>query len=155
MTEPLARGYSCESTQRELSNEYQHDRVSMISKNLCILVLRTKVTQFGKSTDRTKSGHLRMVIYWKWSFKYGDLLYVRYAYRSLSLCPLLVISEPLQVGLPGDLLLDGLLRDLPVRLPQLVLQHLLLQVTVLRLLLCILEQVTVCKLERERDRKYH
>ena len=27
MTEMLAYGYSSESTQRELSNEYQHDRV--------------------------------------------------------------------------------------------------------------------------------
>ena len=27
MTETLANGYSSESTQRELSNEYQHDRV--------------------------------------------------------------------------------------------------------------------------------
>ena len=27
MTETLANGYSYESTQRELSNEYQHDRV--------------------------------------------------------------------------------------------------------------------------------
>ena len=27
MTETLAHGYSSESTQRELSNEYQHDRV--------------------------------------------------------------------------------------------------------------------------------
>ena len=28
----LANGYSCESTQQELSNEYQHDRVLMIFK---------------------------------------------------------------------------------------------------------------------------
>ena len=34
--------YSSESTQRELSNEYQHDRVSMTFKNHCILVLWTK-----------------------------------------------------------------------------------------------------------------
>ena len=27
LTETLAHGYSCESTQQELSNEYQHDRV--------------------------------------------------------------------------------------------------------------------------------
>ena len=27
MTETLANGYSYESTQQELSNEYQHDRV--------------------------------------------------------------------------------------------------------------------------------
>ena len=43
MTENLAHGYSSESTQQELSNEYQHDRVWMIYKNLCILVLWTKV----------------------------------------------------------------------------------------------------------------
>ena len=29
MTETLANGYLSESTQRELSNEYQHDRVLM------------------------------------------------------------------------------------------------------------------------------
>ena len=29
-TEPMAHGYSSESTQRELSNEYQHDRVKII-----------------------------------------------------------------------------------------------------------------------------
>ena len=43
MTETLANGYSSESTQRELSNEYQHDRVSMIFKRFHILVLGTKV----------------------------------------------------------------------------------------------------------------
>ena len=30
MTETLACGYSFESTQLELSNEYQHDRVPMV-----------------------------------------------------------------------------------------------------------------------------
>ena len=43
MAETQANGYSSESTQRELSDEYQHDRVPMIFKNLCVLVLRTKV----------------------------------------------------------------------------------------------------------------
>ena len=43
VTETLAHGYSSESTQRELSNEYQHDSVSMIFKNLCVLVLWIKV----------------------------------------------------------------------------------------------------------------
>ena len=42
MTETLANGYSSESTQRDLSNEYQHDRVWMVFKNICVLVLRTK-----------------------------------------------------------------------------------------------------------------
>ena len=43
MTETLAYGYSSESTQLELSNEYQHDRVKMVFKNICVLVLWTKV----------------------------------------------------------------------------------------------------------------
>ena len=43
MTETLAYGYSSESAQRELSNEYQHDRVQMVFRNLCILVLWTNV----------------------------------------------------------------------------------------------------------------
>ena len=44
ITEALAHGYSSESTQRELSNEYQHDRVQIVIKNLCILVLWMRVT---------------------------------------------------------------------------------------------------------------
>ena len=43
MTETLAYGYSSERTQRELSNEYQNDRVWMVFKNLGVLVLWTKV----------------------------------------------------------------------------------------------------------------
>ena len=39
----MANGYSSESTQRELTNEYQHDRVYMIFKNYCTSVLWTKV----------------------------------------------------------------------------------------------------------------
>ena len=42
MTETLTHGYSSESTQRELSNKYQHERVSMVFKNLCVLLLWTK-----------------------------------------------------------------------------------------------------------------
>ena len=40
MTETLAHGYSSESTQRDLSNEYQQDRVLMVfrkSLHLCAL----------------------------------------------------------------------------------------------------------------------
>ena len=33
ITETLTNGYSFESTQRELSNEYQHDRVWMVFKD--------------------------------------------------------------------------------------------------------------------------
>ena len=43
ITETLANGYSSESTQLELSNEYQDDRVSMVFQESCILVLWTKV----------------------------------------------------------------------------------------------------------------
>ena len=43
MTETLPNGYSYESTQRELSNEYPHDRVRIVFKDLCALVLWTKV----------------------------------------------------------------------------------------------------------------
>ena len=42
MTETLANGYSSESTQRVLSNEYQHDRVKMVFKNICVFVLWKK-----------------------------------------------------------------------------------------------------------------
>ena len=43
ITVTLANGYSSESSQRELSNVYQNDRVSMVFKNLCVLMLWTKV----------------------------------------------------------------------------------------------------------------
>ena len=46
MTETLANGYthySSESTKRELSNEYQHDRVWVFFKYICVIVLWTKV----------------------------------------------------------------------------------------------------------------
>ena len=43
MTETMANGYSSESTQREFSNEYQHDRVYMVFNNICVLVLWMKV----------------------------------------------------------------------------------------------------------------
>ena len=43
MAETLANGDSSERPQQELSNEYQYDRVKMVSKNLCIRVLWMKV----------------------------------------------------------------------------------------------------------------
>ena len=43
MTETLAYGYPSESTEQELSNEYQHDRVWMVFKNLYILDLWMEV----------------------------------------------------------------------------------------------------------------
>ena len=43
MTETLVNGYSSESTQQELPNEYQHDLVQMVFKNICFLALWTKL----------------------------------------------------------------------------------------------------------------
>ena len=43
MIEALAHGYSFESAWRELSNEYQDDKVEMVFKKLCISVVWTKV----------------------------------------------------------------------------------------------------------------
>ena len=42
MIESLANGYSSERDQQELSNEYQHIRVWMAFKNVCVLVLLIK-----------------------------------------------------------------------------------------------------------------
>ena len=39
----MANGYSFESTQRELFNEYQHDRIWMVFENVCVRVLWKKV----------------------------------------------------------------------------------------------------------------
>ena len=41
MTETVAHGYSSESTQCELSHEYQQNRFYMVFKNICVLVLGT------------------------------------------------------------------------------------------------------------------
>ena len=43
MTETLANGYSSESTQQELSNEYQQYKVQMVFKDFCIFLPWTKV----------------------------------------------------------------------------------------------------------------
>ena len=53
ITETLANGYSSESTQQELSNEYQHDKVSMFFKNVYVLVLWIKVTSALKGLNAT------------------------------------------------------------------------------------------------------
>ena len=44
MTETMANGYSYDSTQRELSNEYQHDRLKMIFIMFLLFVHWMKVT---------------------------------------------------------------------------------------------------------------
>ena len=64
-TEPLAHGYSFESTQRELSNEYQHDRLKIVFKNLCVFVLWPKVALAsaleGSSADTGNLNYLGLV----------------------------------------------------------------------------------------------
>ena len=57
MTETLANGYSSESTHQELSNEYQHDMVSMIFEEIYILMLWTKVASALEGLTRYK--HVR------------------------------------------------------------------------------------------------
>ena len=54
MTEILGHGYSSESTQQEPSNKYQHDRVKMDLKNLCVLVLWMKVIS---ASEELNSGY--------------------------------------------------------------------------------------------------
>ena len=49
MTETLANGYSSDSTQRELFNEYQHGRVKIwFFKKLCVTVIWMKVASASK-----------------------------------------------------------------------------------------------------------
>ena len=49
MTETLANGYSSESTQRELSNEYRHDRVLMVfQKSLPPCALDESIVSIGR-----------------------------------------------------------------------------------------------------------
>ena len=50
MTEALAHGYSSDHAHWKLSNEYQHDRVYMVFKNRCVIVVRMKVAMEGLLT---------------------------------------------------------------------------------------------------------
>ena len=56
MTETLANGYSSESTQRELSNEYQHDRFWMVfQKSLHLCALDESTLSIGRvNTDKPR-----------------------------------------------------------------------------------------------------
>ena len=55
MTETLANGYSNESARRELSNEYQHDRVGKVFKSFSDLVLRMKVASALEGSSHRKA----------------------------------------------------------------------------------------------------
>ena len=56
MTETLAHGYSSDSTQRELSNEYQHDRVANLAntKNAKKSWKMIETLAHGYSSDSTQ-----------------------------------------------------------------------------------------------------
>ena len=59
----MANGYSSESTQQELSNEYQHDRVWMVYENICVFVLWMKVASALKGLKITlKSSHQFFIV---------------------------------------------------------------------------------------------
>ena len=63
MTETQSHRYSSESTQRELSNEYQHDRVKMVFKNCCaLIVLRMRGVKEASALEVLKR------------YLYGDIL---------------------------------------------------------------------------------
>ena len=67
MTETLANWYSSESTQRELSNEYQYNRVEMVSKNLCILVIWVRVASSLEEVivpQGFTSPNFTQILYW-------------------------------------------------------------------------------------------
>ena len=51
ITETLAYGYSSKSTLRDLYNEFQHDRVKMVFKDLCVFVLWRKVASALEGLD--------------------------------------------------------------------------------------------------------
>ena len=48
-------------TQRQLSDEYQHDRVLMAFKDLCVLVRRTKVASALEGFRHNTIGHLLII----------------------------------------------------------------------------------------------
>ena len=58
-TETLSHGYSSESTQHELFNEYQHDKVLMVFENPCVLMLWTKVAENNFGINHYFTLHLK------------------------------------------------------------------------------------------------
>ena len=60
MAETLAHGYSSERTQQALSNQYQHDRVKKIFKNVCALLIRMKVASALKKFSASSIRNIDM-----------------------------------------------------------------------------------------------
>ena len=91
MTKTLANGYSYESAQQELSNEYQHDRVQMVIKDLCVIVLGMKIAsaleglRVGGTVARVVIG---VKLYWGLGFDikvYGLKTMFSFLYMNVSI----------------------------------------------------------------------
>ena len=63
LIETMAPGYSSASTQRELSHEYQHDRIWIVIKDMCVLARWTKVA----STSEGNNCSLKLGAHRGWS----------------------------------------------------------------------------------------
>ena len=64
-------GYSSERTGRELSNEYQHDSVWIVTKILCVLVLWTNVASALKGLIGSLCLTCRLLSFWWERFRRG------------------------------------------------------------------------------------
>ena len=64
----MAYGYLSERNQQELSNEYQHKRVQMVFKDLCVLLLWMKVAPALKGLRwKSKRDKLSFIRRWLWT----------------------------------------------------------------------------------------
>ena len=62
MIETLAHGYSSESSQLELSNEYQHDRVQMVFNNLKEMIFIASISTHASSYCISTSGNNHIIL---------------------------------------------------------------------------------------------
>ena len=77
MTETLAHGHSYESTQQELSDEYQHDRDSMIFKDISVCVLWMKVASALKGLNQEPSDQGNdLILTHSWTYRHRPLCYL-------------------------------------------------------------------------------
>ena len=89
ITETLANWYSSESTQQELSNEYQEDRVSMVFQRSCLLVLWTKVVSAleGLSVNGLNSSSSNL-----FQILLNMLSYVE-SWQTISICEVFILTK--------------------------------------------------------------
>ena len=62
MTETMTNGYSSDRTQRELSNEYQHDKVKMIFIFFCFFVHWMKVISAAEGLKPRSDTYLALIM---------------------------------------------------------------------------------------------